>query len=321
MQKKFLLLFMVACCGVIGAKDSHAGNKTHTQTVPQIVRDVREGDMSEPMGALEFMVKNLDEQQIEEYIKDKNRKLAIAERLLREENIAQYRKSNKEGFEKALGDELSGTADAIKKEFDTNVAANQEEATRNKAKKWDGSLGWSATAPTKASEYVRDSAAIDAVLEKKNRINQTNKDLVTENKNYVSRVVHRELSSVNQALRTQYVRGLQVCGDDAVCLGKRGINWQDVTAEGFFDNFTLAAYQKAVIASQQIGIALNAEDMKKMAEKNAMIAPVAKQVDIAIMQAKEERNKILNPTVKDGESEKPSILDNDKKQEDQGALS
>lgn len=287
---------MSACCGVIGAKDSHAGNASHKPTIAHIVHDVREGDLSEPVGSLEFMVKNLDGQQIQEYIQEKNRKLEIAERLLREENTCQYRKLNKEGFEAALVAELSGKTDAIKEEYDKNIAANQAEEIANKAKEWNGSLGYLASEPTKDSKIGRKNIAITADKERKNKINQANNSLVNENKTHVSNVLVRELSSTYHTLETQYIRGLKACGDDAVCLGKRDIVWEDVQREDFFDHFTLAAYEKAVIAAQQISIILATEDIKKMAEKNATISPKAKAVADAVQKAKNELHKILNPT-------------------------
>lgn len=319
MQKKLLSLVMMVSCGVVYGDDMHT----------KLSLD----DLKKPMGSLGDSVKNIDKDELQKELDAIVAKLGCLRRTLREKNIDDFAVSNMKAFEKALVDEFSGQADAIKQEYEKKMKENKEEEADDKAKMWDGSLGWIwSSEPTKASATGSANDVSRAYKTAKDALVEKHKNIVEKNKDEVIQALDGDLKHQIYLLESLYLKGLQVCGGDADCLARRKINWHDIQREGFFTEFAPETYSVATRFAKEKGIQVSSEDMKKIAQENKKTADKHKKLLALETEVQAELNKILKPqpeskphidlTGEDNVEDKPSIFEDLKEdQNDQGALS
>jgi len=269
-----------------------------------------------------------DEFSTSEKIEQVRRELAWLQQQQKNEHIAQYARERKAAFEAALVMELSGTADALKKEYDKDKKASEDEEAQEKLKVYDG--GWTG-GPTVASVTGRAYEELSTTKKHKDKINADYHKLVNDNKNRVISGIKNELEHKYYVTMSVYLRGLQECSGDVNCLRRKGISWEDVKKDGFFDDFRAEVYGNAVAAAKKEGIDLSPDKMIEVTHANQSTLELEKKLDSSIAQVKEEVNRILNPQpistsridLTGDDKNKSKIFDTDLKddQNDQGTLS
>jgi len=312
MKKRILSLMVIA--SIINAQEPDSD----VIALKRLLDPFKLVDLSHEMGALGGAVENLDVELLSKKIDQLELATLMALRLKREKEIRSYKNENLRKLEAALVKEFSGENGAIKKAADESVQQNKKEEENSNSEEFDGSLGFTGSNPTEKSKVGRAYKQINAVRQKKDKINTDNYDLVIRNQNIVLETLKSELKD-KTFFMIKYAQAFQQYNKGTNFFTENGLNLNAAKEEDYFDVLALRAYRNTVQKAQEMGITVSVEDMKNVADKNPQTLILVSELAAAQAQAKEERNKVLNPEP----TPRINLTGDDIKenQNDQGALS
>lgn len=308
MKKRILSLIVIA--SVIHAQE-HDGDVTALKGLLDPFKLV---DLSHEMGVLGGVVEHLDSELLSKKIDQLELATLMAWRLKREKEITSYRYENRRKLEAALVKEFSGENGAIKKAADESAEQNKKEEEKSRLEELDASLSWTGSNPTEKSRVGRAYKQINAVRQKKDKINTANYDLVIKNQETVLSTLATELTEKILLMTNHGQAFTDSSKGDGLDLNAAK------EKENYFYNLAKKPYVNTKEKVGKMGIALSEEDLENVARKHPKTAELVKGLEVAQKYAQEERDKILNPQEP---AARINLMGDDIKenQNDQGALS